>query len=307
MATSYATNTLAMNNRQTFSSLLPTVTTDSRAATVESTPFLIEYNSCRLHYWMTGPLEAPLVIVTHGEGANHHSFDAQVQTFAQYYRVLAWDIRGHGKSVSDQPFSLEMAVDDLRAILTQTGYSQAIFVGLSVGGTITQLFAQRFPEAVQGMALLSCTPIQAVNSITGQLLGRLTAGLLRSLPFGLIRAQMPAYFSIRPEVQAYIAEAMRESGQKNFLAAWQANEAGVPLESNLYPTAQPLLIALGAYDNQSWLTRATAFWQRAMPNLRPVVVPGAGHALVQDNPAFSTKMLDDFLRQCARPKRLIYA
>ena len=296
-----------MKNRLTFSSLFPTGTSATPSVTVESTPFLLQHNGCQLHYWMAGPPEAPLVVLTHGEGANHHSFDAQVQTFAHYYRVLTWDIRGHGKSVSNQPFSLDMSVDDLWAILTHAGYSQAILVGLSVGGTITQLFAHRFPEAVQGLALLSCTPIQAVDSAANQFLGRLTSGLLRSLPFWFIRAQMPAYLSIRPEVQAYTAEAMQESGQENFLAAWQAYEEGFPLEGSLYPIAQPLLIALGAYDRPGWITRATAFWEQATPGIRPVVVPGAGHALVQDNPAYSTKMLDDFLRQCVRPKRLVHA
>lgn len=295
-----------MKNRFAFSPLSSTTSSDTLSVTVESTLFLLQHNGCQLHYWMAGPLEAPLVVLTHGEGANHHSFDHQLQTLARSYRVLAWDFRGHGKSVSAQPFSLELAVDDLRAILTHEGYAQALFVGLSAGGTLTQLFAHRFPEAVQGMALLSCTPIQAVDSTANRLLGRFTFGLLRTLPYWFIRAQMPAYLSIRSEVQAYTAEAMKESGQENFLAAWQTHEEGVWMESTQCPT-QPLLVALGAYDKPGWVARATALWQQAKPDIRPVVVPGAGHALVQDNPAYSTKMLDDFLRQCVRANRFIHA
>lgn len=275
--------------------------------TVESTEYVLLHNGCQLHYWMAGPSEAPLVVLTHSEGTDHHSFDAQLHTLASFYRVLTWDIRGHGLSVSQQPFSLDRAVDDLQTILTHEGYTQAIFVGISVGGTITQLFAHCFPDAMQGMALLSCTPIDAVDSTANRIFGRLTARLLHTLPYWFIRAQMPAYFSIRPDVQEYIAEAMKESGQENFLAAWQAYEEGIPIEKGLGPATQPVLVALGAYDRPGWTARAATLWRQANPDIRPVIVPGAGHALHQDNPAFSTKMLDDFLHQCVRQKRFVHA
>jgi 3-oxoadipate enol-lactonase len=291
-----------MKERLAFSFTPPPANSNTLSPSVESTPFRLQHNGCQLHYWMTGPLDAPLVVLTHGEGANHHSFDAQVQILAQSCRVLAWDIRGHGKSVSDQPFSLEMAVDDLHAILTHEEYSQAILVGLSAGGTITQRFAQRFPEAVLGIALLSCIPIQAVDSTTHRFFGRLTVGLVRSLPYWFIRAQMPAYCSIRPEVQKYVAEAMAESGAENFLAAWQIHQVGIETDSAEFPK-QPLLVALGAYDTPGWVARATALWAQADPTVRPVIVPGAGHALVQDNPAYCNKMLEDFLYQCIRANR----
>jgi len=291
-----------MKERLAFSFTPPADNENTLSAIEESTPFRLQHNGCQLHYWMTGPLDAPLVVLTHGEGANHHSFDAQVQILARSCRVLAWDIRGHGKSVSDQPFSLDMAVDDLHAILTHQGYCQAILVGLSAGGTITQRFAHCFPEMVLGIALLSCTPLQSADSATYRLFGRLAIGLVRSLPYWFIRAQMPAYFSIRPEVQKYTAEAMAESGPENFLAAWRIHQEGIQTASTGFPK-QPLLVALGAYDTQGWVARAKALWAQAEPTVQPVVVPGAGHALVQDNPAFSRKMLDDFVYQCIRANR----
>jgi len=302
MDTSYTTGTLVMKDRFPFSTFPVQGTRDTFSATVESTPFEFEYNGCQFQYEMAGQSDAPLVVLIHSEGANHHSFDAQVQTLARAFRVLAWDIRGHGKSVSDQTFSLEMAVDDLHALLAHAGYSQALFVGHCAGGIIIQHFAQRFPEAVLGAALLSCAPIQVAESAGRRFVSRLTAGLLRALPYWFVRAQMPARLAIRPEVQAYIAEAMQACGQKNFLAAWQIQALGRG-EGITHPPTQPLLVALGAYDNPAWVARTTALWQQAVPDIHPVVVPGAGHALIQDNPAFSAKMLEDFLRQCVRTNR----
>src|SRR6185369_15782715 len=92
-----------------------------------------------------------------GATLDHRSFDEQVKLLESDYRVLNWDVRGHGLS---QPlggaFSLKDCADDLLAILDEAGYQQAVFVGLSMGGNITQelVFAQ--PERVTALVLLDC-------------------------------------------------------------------------------------------------------------------------------------------------------
>lgn len=300
-----ATGTLAMKNRFVF----PTPRIGDNQDTmsnVDSVPHLLFHKGCQLHYWVSGPRSAPLIVLTHGEGANHHSFDAQVQVLTSSYRVLTWDIRGHGQSTSEQVFTLEQAVDDLHAILTHEGCQDALLVGVSVGGLIAQLFASRFPDFVHGLALLSCTPLNAALPSWNRFVDQLSTNLLSALPYWFIMAQMPAYLSIRPEVQKYTVDAMKESGRENFLAAWQANAqiSAIPLNQNL---PHPLFVAFGAYDHSHWITRATALWSQSNPDVRIVTVPGAGHSITQDNPAYTTKMLEKFFRQCVRERRQLFS
>ena len=59
---------------------------------------VLERKGCPLHYWTTGPEGLPLVVFTHGACVDHHSFDPQISAVAGDYRVLAWDVRGHGQS-----------------------------------------------------------------------------------------------------------------------------------------------------------------------------------------------------------------
>ncbi|RLT35344.1 MAG: alpha/beta hydrolase [Chloroflexi bacterium] len=263
---------------------------------------MLLHKGSELHYWVSGPPSAPLVVLTHGEGANHHSFDAQVQALARTYRVLTWDIRGHGQSKSQQLFTLEQAVDDLRAILAHEGYTNALFVGTSVGSLIAQLFAYLFPDSVYGLALLSSTPLNTISPSWNRFFDQLSTSLLHALPYWFIMAQMPAYLSVRPEVQKYTIEAMKESGREHFLAAWQAGVdiTAIPRNRKL---PQPLLVAFGAYDRPQWISRATTLWAQSNPGIRIDNVPGAGHSLNQDNPAYTNKMLEDFARQCMRERR----
>ncbi|HRJ43524.1 MAG: alpha/beta hydrolase [Caldilineaceae bacterium] len=291
-----------MKNRFVFPSALYTDREGVSLASLEQLPYRLLHEGCHLHYWISGPALAPLVVCIHSEGSDHRSFDAQVQRLSRSYRVLTMDLRGHGLSKSVQLFSLEQAVDDIHAILSQEGFTNGILIGASVGGLIAQHFAQRFPDFVLGLALLSCRPLNGQLSPTSHFLGKLGRRLLRMMPYWFILARMPAQFSLRPEVQEYTAEAMQECGKEHFLAAWQANFPESEIGS-APQFSQPLLVALGAYDRSQWLAQSTAQWTAANPAIRIVSVPGAGHSLLQDNPSFTCQILVDFCSLCLRERR----
>jgi pimeloyl-ACP methyl ester carboxylesterase len=70
------------------------------------------------------------------------------------YRVLAMDLRGHGRGLrASTPFRLADCADDAAGVLRVLRTGPALVVGYSMGGPVTQLLARRHPEAVAGMVL----------------------------------------------------------------------------------------------------------------------------------------------------------
>ncbi|MDP9436253.1 MAG: alpha/beta hydrolase, partial [Actinomycetota bacterium] len=70
------------------------------------------------------------------------------------YRVLAMDLRGHGRGLrASQPFRLADCADDAAGVLTALGVPDALVVGYSMGGPVTQLLARRHPDLVRGFVL----------------------------------------------------------------------------------------------------------------------------------------------------------
>ena len=70
------------------------------------------------------------------------------------YRVLAMDLRGHGRGLrSGAPFRLTDCADDAAGLLEQLGIDAALVVGYSMGGPVTQLLARRHPQRVSGFVL----------------------------------------------------------------------------------------------------------------------------------------------------------
>jgi 3-oxoadipate enol-lactonase len=70
------------------------------------------------------------------------------------YRVLAMDLRGHGRGLrTGEAFRLTDCADDAAALLAHLGIPPVLAVGYSMGGPVTQLLARRHPERVAGFVL----------------------------------------------------------------------------------------------------------------------------------------------------------
>jgi 3-oxoadipate enol-lactonase len=104
---------------------------------------------------LPGPPGAPVVVLLHG-----WTVTADVTWFRTYaalgerYRVLALDLRGHGRGIrSRTPFRLEDCADDVAALAAEYGISQLVPVGYSMGGPVAMLLWQRHRFLVQGLVL----------------------------------------------------------------------------------------------------------------------------------------------------------
>jgi 3-oxoadipate enol-lactonase len=169
---------------------------------------------------------APTILLLHG-----WTLCADLNWFALYAamnrhgRVLAMDIRGHGRGIrSEQRFTLEAAADDAVALLEELDAGPAIVVGYSMGGSIGLLMWRRHPESVAGLILQS-TALQWRNAMHERVLWSSMAGLEYVLRFGVPHGLTERYLrnaadqnpDLRPVLPWLKAEALR--GNPSDLAA----------------------------------------------------------------------------------------
>lgn len=92
-----------------------------------------------LHYQLDGPIDAPVLVLSNSLGTDLNMWDTQVPAFAEHFRVLRFDTRGHGQSlVTEGPYSIEQLGRDVIALLDALDIPRAHFCGLSMGGLIGQ-------------------------------------------------------------------------------------------------------------------------------------------------------------------------
>src|SRR4029453_18911789 len=79
------------------------------------------------HHVLEGPAGAPVVTLAHPLGATLALWDAQVEALLPRYRVLRYDIRGHGASAAPAgPYTLEQIAGDLHVLLERLGICERV-------------------------------------------------------------------------------------------------------------------------------------------------------------------------------------
>src|SRR5512147_1470481 len=190
------------------------------------TEHILERKVCPIHYWTGGPEGRPLVVFTHGACVDHRSFDPHTPVIAERYRVLTWDVHGHGLSQpAGEPFSVSLAVEDLLVLVDQLGYQQAVFVGHSNGTYIAQELAFRYPERVAALVIADGTCITWKHSAFENWLVRISGDLMALMPFEMLKKASLPYVSAKKEVQDYTYAAYSMLTKKNYITNWKGVSA----------------------------------------------------------------------------------
>ena len=106
-----------------------------------------------VHEW--GPADAPAVVCLHGVRAHGRVFRKLAEErLAARFRVLAPDLRGHGRSEWEPPWANETHLADIVETLDGAGIERAVLVGHSFGGRLVLELAAREPERVDQAVLL---------------------------------------------------------------------------------------------------------------------------------------------------------
>ncbi|MQY30156.1 alpha/beta fold hydrolase [Nocardia aurantia] len=156
----------------------------------------------RLRVHAYGPADGDVVVLVHGWTCCLEYWNPQINAFAGNYRMVAYDLRGHGGSdLGPVPPTPELLADDLAAVLTAVlrPGQRAVLVGHSLGGMTIQAWAARHPERVAEQA----SAVVLTNTAPGNLIAETTVlpvfnrGLI-PLPQGLGRWGLAAQLLFPP-------------------------------------------------------------------------------------------------------------
>jgi 3-oxoadipate enol-lactonase/4-carboxymuconolactone decarboxylase len=121
-------------------------------------PF-VAVDNVRHYYRLDGHDDRPVVMLSHSLGQDHSMWDPQAADLGNHFRVLRYDIRGHGASdVTTGDYSIEQLGRDALAIADALGIEQFAFCGLSLGGMIGQWLALNAPGRLTALVLANSSP-----------------------------------------------------------------------------------------------------------------------------------------------------
>jgi pimeloyl-ACP methyl ester carboxylesterase len=245
----------------------------------------------------------PLVVLIHGVGARLDNWDGVASRLTNEYRVLRYDLRGHGESTrAPGPYSLPLLANDLKALLDHVGESAANVAGHSLGGMIAQMLALRHSGHVHRLALLS-----AVAGRTKEERERVAAriDLIRTGDAGEhFRNSIPRWFSdafiaANPDIIAAYAARNAGNDPDCYAAAYRVL-ALEDLDSELDQIHVPTLVATGEHDLGSNV-RMSELMSRRIKGSTLRILPGLKHSILIEAPHVVARMLAPFFVDAAVP------
>lgn len=252
-----------------------------------------------IYYELYGPENAPVIIFTHGVGLNSKYFNSQAISLKDKYRVLVWDMLGHGDSaLLDKNLNIEDMVDIIIEMMEDNGIEKAVMVGHSFGSWVSQLAAIYHPDKVSAVVSIGGVPInKPMRSL--ELMGyKIIMRISKIIPFRYVVNFIAKNKAVTPEAQLFAEEACTSMGKEQlFLTISGMLDAGkLGIDK---PFHQPLLIAHGTHEMPKYVAKVCKEWHNEVKGSYYADIPKAGHNANQDNPQDFNQALISFLMDYA--------
>lgn len=245
--------------------------------------------------------DGPAVALIHGLGLNRQMWQWQLPVLAPRYRVLAYDLYGHGDSPRPpSPANLTLFSDQLRRLLDESDVERCAVVGFSLGGMIARRFALDHADRLSALAILNSAH-ERTAAQRDAILKRVEQAREQG-PSSTVEAALERWFSDdfragNPDVLDLVRQWVMANDKEVYPDIYRVLADGVdeivePIKTIRCPT----LVMTGEEDfgNSPEMTRAIA---ESIAGARAVVLPGLRHMALAEAPEVFNQALVSFLDQ----------
>jgi 3-oxoadipate enol-lactonase len=249
-----------------------------------------------LHHRVDGTGSRPLVLV-HGVGSYLEAWDGVVAGLAPDFRILRFDLRGHGQSQRVQGrYEIDDFVGDLLGLADREGFGRFDLAGFSLGGLIAQRLALAHGHRVRRLVLLS-TVAGRTEAERERVRDRLAA-MQRGEPASHYDASVgrwltEAFQAANPELLQRLRERNAANDPGCYAASYRVL-AETDLGDQLDRIRHPTLVATGA-DDQGSNPRMARFMHDRIAGSRLEILPGLRHSILVEAPDRVAGLMRDFL------------
>jgi 3-oxoadipate enol-lactonase len=248
-----------------------------------------------VHYRIQGPAEAPPLLLIHSLGTSLEMWAPQADALAGAFRVISYDLRGHGLSeTSEGTFTLEMLAGDAAGLLDALGIGRAHVAGVSLGGMIAQTLGIDHGARVRSLVLGDTASVIGPKSNWDNRAGTIrTQGMAVLVDAILSRWFTPGFIAEQPAIaRGFGAMLTRMTAEAYVSAAFAVRDGDTTRD--LGRIACPALVLVGDQD-VSTPPAAAAALQAGIPGATLVTIENAAHIPTVERPAEVTAAIRSFL------------
>ncbi|RLC59094.1 MAG: alpha/beta hydrolase [Chloroflexi bacterium] len=246
-----------------------------------------QINGIRIRYDTSG--DGPAVLLTHGYSATGRMWAPQIKALKDRYRMITWDMRGHGETESPNDptqYSETLTLADMAGLLEFLKEDSAVVGGLSLGGFMSLAFHLAHPEVVRALVLCDTGP--------GYRNPEARAGWNRAAEKRALDLEARGMDALGSSSEVRATARYHRSAQGLAHAArGMLAQVDARIIDHLPEIRVPTLVIVGELDEP--FIGASEYMAAKIPGARLEVIPGAGHAANLDNPDHFNRVLSAFL------------
>lgn len=236
------------------------------------------------------------ILFIHGLGSSTQDWRNQIDFFSLNYKVIAFDIRGHGKSTKTAgPYSISLFAEDTINLLNNLNVPLVHIVGLSMGGMIGFELAYNFPQYVRSLTVVNSVPYLPPQTPKTWIAIQLRFVILKLLGIRSMGRVLSKKLFPKPEhksIRTTFIKRWSENDKESYTEALKAivKWPGIKaVETILCPT----FVLTSDQDYTS--VKSKKEYSEKMKKAEFVVVEDARHCLPIEHPNFFNHTLDSFL------------
>ncbi|MFF0384685.1 alpha/beta fold hydrolase [Streptomyces sp. NPDC004286] len=243
-----------------------------------------------LQYRFDGPEDAPVLILGPSLGTTWHMFDRQVPELVKQWRVLRFDLPGHGGAPAHPAGSVAELATRLLATLDSLGVQRFGYAGCALGGAVGIELALRHPERLASLALVAASPRFGTPDEFRQ-----RGVIVRTNGLDPIARSAPdrwftgGFAAAQPAITEWAVQMVRTTDPGCYIAACEAL-AAFDVRPELGRIGVPTLVLVGSEDQVTGPAEARTL-VAGIRDARLAVVPGASHLVPVEQPAAVTDLL----------------
>ncbi|MEV4442892.1 alpha/beta fold hydrolase, partial [Streptomyces sp. NPDC049577] len=235
-----------------------------------------------LQYRFDGPEGGPVLVLGPALGATWHMWDRQTPELIRHWRVLRFDLPGHGGAPAQPPAGVGDLADRLLATLDRLGVDRFGYAGCSLSGAIGLDLARRHPERLASLAVIGTSARFDPAAVR-------THGLDHDARTTPERWFTPAFCAAQPAIVDWAVQMVRTTDPSSYTAGCEAL-AAFDVRAELARIAVPTLVITGDSDRVAPPADARAL-VAGIPDARLAVVPHACQLAPVEQPVAVTDLL----------------
>ncbi|WP_149184664.1 4-carboxymuconolactone decarboxylase [Streptomyces sp. TRM49041] len=243
-----------------------------------------------LRYRLDGPEDAPVLILGPSLGTTWHMWDRQIPELTTRWRVIRFDLPGHGGAPAEPVSSVRELTDRLLATLDGLGVQRFGYGGIALGAAVGADLALRAPHRLACLALVAASPRFGTADEFRQRGVIVRANGLD--PMARIAPEQwftETFAAAQPAIVDWAVQMVRTTDTGCYIAACEAL-AAFDVRADLGRIGVPTLVLVGSDDRVTGPAEARTL-VAGIPDARLAVVPDAAHLAPVEQPAAVTDLL----------------